>query len=419
MQIEEQGRVDFETGKLHDVARHHHPSQRREYTCFWLLLFASSIPFAIAFFVRPTATLCVVLFMAYFQVLTTIARSSGTSTSHYMRFLLSGSNPVGMTGGSSLLFGAVDAIFDFREDSAERRANPFLFWAQVVFKFVMTPIGVVLLIGEFVWDLLMLRHPRLFRIKWRELFALSEYHDLICPEKSNDVFYSDLAISRYLNDPFLYQWNRMRALVFELKQYSIDIEKGYGVAETNLFRQSDFAAYQTLKRLQTEELETRIRVHYEIRRDEFPFPASIGALLIKNARPTFHFLAMKKSHVGCAPGGLEEVIREQFNTDQPIWAIIRLLDSEPPLTLSLSDYIRQQDLNGLADAGVLERDSDFEFRFTETFHSVFSGWLDQHYVVANEEQAAEAKLSKIPDFLVYRGKTYIRNAITDSKPSIS
>jgi len=418
----ELGRVDYQTGKLQDVARRYHPSQRREYAYFWLLLIATSVPYAVAFYFRPLATGSVVLFMAYFQVLATIARSSGTSTSHYIRLLLSGSNPIGMTGGSSLLFGAVDAIFDFNEDSAERRSKPFLFWSQIAFKLVMTPIGGVLLIAEFAWDLLMLRHPRLFPIKWRELFSLAEYHDVICPEKSNDIFYADLAISRYLNDPFLYQWNRMRALVFELKQYSVDIERGYGVAETNLFHQSDIAAYQTLKRLRVEEIESAIGKHYETHRDEFPFPASIGALLIKNARPIHHYLTMKSSRtspqLGSVIQDLGEFIREHFDSDQPAWKVLRLLDSEPPFTPSLSGYIRQQDLNEMADSGILARDGDFEFRFTDAFCEAFSRWLTTHYEEATEQQASEASLAKIPDFFVYLGKTYIRTATTGTKSPI-
>ena len=206
--------MDFETGKPLEVVAKQHPSVNREYRVFYGVMLLSLLPYIATAVWFPLQVMYVVLSLAYLQVLFTLARSSGTASSHYIRFLLSGSNPIGMTSGSSLLFGAVDAIFDFREDAAERRQKPVLFWLQTLFKFFLTPIGIVLLVAEFVWDFLLMRHPRLMVMKWRELFSLAQYHDVICPEKSNDVFYADLAISRYQNDPHLYQWNRMRAMVF-------------------------------------------------------------------------------------------------------------------------------------------------------------------------------------------------------------
>ena len=215
----------------------------------------------------------------------------------------------------------------------------------------------------------------------------------------------------------------MRSLVFELKQYSNDVEQGFGVAETNLFHQSDIAAYQSLKRLRVEEIETAISEHYQDHRDEFPFPASIGAVLIKNAPPTLQYMAMRKSQTARPSGApsqtLSEMLREQFDVKQPAWKVLRLLDSEAPFTLSLSKYIPQQDLNALADCQILERDGDFEFRCTESFQEAFFGWLVSHYEEATDEQARDVELARIPDFFVYRGKTYIRTRTTDSNSPIA
>ena len=126
--------------------------------------------------------------------------------------------------------------------------------------------------------------------KWREFFSLAYYHNLVCPEKSNDIFYADMAFARSRCDPFLYQWNRMRSLVFEMQHYRIDIEQERGVAETNLFRQDEFTAYQTLKRLRVEEIENALEAHYGELPDDFPIPPKLAGRLVANARPIHHYI---------------------------------------------------------------------------------------------------------------------------------
>lgn len=407
--------MDFETGKLRGVAHRQHPSQRREYALFGSLLILTTVPYAIAMFYRPLGTGCVMLFMAYFQVLATLARSSGTSTSHYMRFTLSGSNPIGMTGGSSLLFGAVDAIFDWREDTAARKRNGPVFWLQTATKFALTPIGAVLLVAEFAWDLLMLRHPRLFVLKWNELFSLAEFHDIVCPEKSNDIFYADLAISRYCNDPYLYQWNRMRAMVFELQQYLNDVKLGLGMPESNLLLQSDIAAYQSIKRLCVEDIEAGLAAHYESHINEFPFPPTLGRELIKGARPIHHYLAMRAevSRTKIADSrspDLTHLLCDRYHTDMPAWKILRLLDEAAPFTPAISRHITQNDLIDMVDCGILLRISDFEFRFSDQFERAFTEWLNSRYLAVSIDQFEPIANALIPDFFVYQGKLFIRPA---------
>ena len=67
--------------------------------------------------------------------------SSSTDTAHHIRFLLAGSNPIGMTGGSSLMLGAVDSILDWREDQGDRHRRPLMFYLLTIYKLLMTPIG--------------------------------------------------------------------------------------------------------------------------------------------------------------------------------------------------------------------------------------------------------------------------------------
>lgn len=407
--------MEFETGKLREVALHHHASVRREYLLFWTLVAATWLPYTVAAYFYPLGTVCVMLFMAYFQVLATLARSSGTSTSHYLRFLLSGSNPIGMTGGSSLLFGAVDAIFDWQEDAASRKQNRLLFWAQTLLKFVLTPIGLILLLMEFAWDLLMLRSPRLWILKWRELFSLARYHDIICPEKSNDVFYADLAISRYQNDPYLYQWNRMRAMVFELKQYYDDAVAGVGVPESNLLLQSDIAAYQSLKRLQIEHIETAIQDHYADHLEEFPFPRHLASRLIKSARPISHYQKMR-SELSKTTAGLRygqrfgDLLRENYYEEVDIWKVLRLLDAESPFTPAISRHVTQSDLNSLCAWGILDRRSDFEFSLSHRLLTDWEGWLRTKYTVQPQQTMELVAVELIPDFFLYQGKLYVPNS---------
>ena len=404
--------MDFETGKLRIVARKRHPSVRREYLLFWTVLSTTVIPYAVVGWFFPLETACVMLCMAYFQVLATLAQSSGTATSHYMRFLLSGSNPVGMTGGSSLLFGAVDAMVDWREDSAAREKNRLWFWAQTIWKFVLTPIGVLLLLAEFAWDLLLLRHPRLWLLKWHELFSLAEYHDVICPEKSNDVFYADLAMCRYQRDPHLYQWNRMRAMVFELKQYLDDGLAGLGVPESNLLLQSDVAAYQTLKRLQIEQIEAELQNHYAEHLDQFPFPRHLAQRMIKSARPIAHYQKMRRAIVGLSHEQGETQfnlqLRERYHENVDLWKILRLLDAAAPYTPTISRHVTQSDLNSMCAWDILERQSDFEFTFTARFLADWETWLESEYMIQPGNQLGSMATELVPDFFLYQENLYVR-----------
>lgn len=403
--------MDFDTGKLSEVAQRIHPSVTREYTLLGIVLTTTLVPYAIAAYFYPVGTLCVVLFMAYFQVLITLAQSSGTATSHYMRFLLSGSNPIAMTGGSSLLFGAVDAIMDWREDRAARHQTGLLFYLQILLKFALTPIGLVLFACECSWDLLMLRHPRIWRMKWRELFSLARYHDIICPEKSNDVFYADLSLSRYQRDPHLYQWNRMRCFVFELKQCYDDQKRSRGTPESNIFLQSDIAAYQTLKRLRLEEIEKGLQSHYSEHLDEFPFPKHLAERLIRAARPLHHYQTMRhqvteKDADSAARFG--DILTQKYHPEIDVWKVLRLFDAGQPITPAVSQHVTQSDLNALCARDVLNRISDFEFELSEAILEDWTAWLDAYYVPETGATLTDRKFARVPDYFEFEGTTFVR-----------
>ena len=400
--------LDFETGKLHEVARAIRPNRKREYRLLAIVLLIASAPYVLAFLWRPLATVIVMLFLGYFQVLIAFATSTATDTAHAIRFLLAGSNPIGMTGSSSLLFGAVDSIVDWREDSLERKRSPAKFWLLCFYKVMMTPIGCLLMVCEYAWDCVLMLRPGLVRHKWNELFALADYHDLVCPEKSNDIFYADLAYARFRDDPIFYQWSRLRSMVFELEHYRIDAANGVGVPDTNLFLQSETAAYQTLKRLKLESIEAAVAAYYEENEDWFPFPKNIAERLIHNARPIDHYQRMRQTlmtqsdHQSEFDRELQELLGESKAGKFRTWLLFRWLDfDETP-----SCYLDSAAIEDLASAGVLcESDSGMEL--TEEFRSGFCSSLSRHWRIASTTEISQLRLAKIPEFLLFEGKHYV------------
>ena len=87
----------------------------------------------------------------------------------------------------------------------------------------------------------------------------------------------------------------MRAMVFELQQYKLDIEAGVGGNETNLFRVGDISAYQILKRLEIERIEQALDEHFRETPADFPIPEKLAARLVANARPLTHYLRMRQA----------------------------------------------------------------------------------------------------------------------------
>ncbi|MEZ6116163.1 MAG: hypothetical protein R3C28_06265 [Pirellulaceae bacterium] len=147
---------------------------------------------------------------------------------------------------------------------------------------------------EFAWDLILLRRSwHLIRCKWYEFFSLAQYHDIICPEKSNDIFYADMAFAKYQDKSLLSMGSPLRLMVFELQHYQTDVRQGIGVPQTNLFRQDELAAYQVLKRLQLEEIEHAVQRYFDDHIDQFPLPANLAQRLIRNAKPIAHYLRMR------------------------------------------------------------------------------------------------------------------------------
>lgn len=401
--------IDFDTGKLTAVGK---TNCRAEYALLGFVLLITVIPYVVLFWLKPLVGLGVVSTVIIFKMVAAFASSAGTGLSHHVRFLLSGSNPLGMSGGASLLLGAVDSIFDWREDAAYRRRSPLRFWWTTALKFATTPLGIVAMALEFLWDLALLRRsPRLLRCKWQEFFSLARYHSLICPEKSNDIFYADMAFARYRDNVFLYQWNRMRSMVFELQHYRMDIESGVGSAQSNLFRVGDIAAYQSLKRLEIERIENALQRHFQDHPEDFPIPAKIASRLVANARPLAQYLRMgnellARDLLPAAESAHETALRSLIPR-RLIWHVLRLLDQAPfPITGETSRHIGQQDLVQLVDAGILVSDLT-GYRFGQKFLAEFERLLETHFTVATEEQGQTALRSKVPVMIDYRGVSYL------------
>lgn len=411
--VEDLTQLDYQTGKLDAVAQRIASHRRREYRLLWAILVLTGLPVLLLGVWRPVWVLCVLLFAAYFVVLSVFAKSTSTLTSHHIRFLLAGSNPIGMTGASSLMFGAVDALIDWREDRESRRRNPIRFWALFIYKFVMTPVGLVLVVLEYAWDVCLLMRPRIVPLKWNELFSLAWYHNLICPEKSNDIFYADMAFARYCRDPHRYQWNRLRALVFELEHYRIDFESGLGVPETNVFWQDDVTAYQTLKRLRLEELERAVAEEFSRRPTMLPIPSNLGTRLIQNARPLRHYLRMRSRLTRSTMGAWEVELQKLFQLDGGAycgWHVLRLMDEEREwFSKDVSPYVTEDHLRAMVTSGILELpDPDgFQYRYAASFREALDGWLDEFCVPVSSQEAEDRAERMLPTVLQFNGVPYI------------
>ena len=402
--------LDFQTGKLDAVAKQLRPDRRREYQLLAFVLVLTLAPICGLLVYHPLLCVCLVLFAAYFQVLATFARSTSTLTSHHIRFLLAGSNPIGVTGASSLILGAVDAIVDWREDAPSRARRPFRFWATFVYKFAMTPVGLLLMFVEYAWDVLLLRRARLVMLKWRELFSLAWYHDFICPEKSNDLFYADMAWARYREDPYLYQWNRLRALVFEFEHYRIEFNSGCGVPQTNIYWQDDVTAYHTLKRLKVEAIERAVGKHFEVHPKMLPIPPKLGARLVHNARPLEQYLRTRPTLARTSLSEWERELHVVFGVKDAsfgVWHVLRLLEGpSDSITDGISRYVSSTQLTAMADQGLLELDDITlaRYRWTSTFRSEFRRLLETSFVPVPDARSFELRV--LPTQIEFEGQTY-------------
>ena len=417
--------LEFSTGTLHDVVRYQRPDRKREYRYLFGILAVTTIPYALLFALHPLVAVWIVSVVVLWKIFTTFAASMRTDTAHHIRFLLAGSNPIGMTGGSSMLLGAVDSLVDWCEDGVTRRRQPVRFWLTTVMKFLLTPLGVLMMLCEFTWDLLLLGSGReLIRHKWDEFFSLAYYHDWICPEKSNDIFYADMAVARSTSDPYYYQWNRMRAMVFELQHYRVDIHGGMGVPETNLFRQDDVTAFRTLKRLQLEQIEDALERHFGDRPKGFPVPVKIARRLVANARPIRHYLAFREELESWLSkrrpawaAALHGLIHDRLASDTTCyltWHVLCLLEQEPRrFAPDRSRYFPKETVGRLQAAGIIQQVRQLprdEFSLTDGFRCEVEALLADHFQAASEAEANRVLHSRVPTVLRYRDQWYVLQA---------
>ena len=411
--------VDFLTGKPKSDQTN---SVAVEYTILAFAVAASCVPWALIFWWNTSVGFATVPFVAFLKVAFTFFSSTRTDTAHHIRFLLAGSNPIAMTGGSSLLLGAVDSILDWREDSLARKKNAILYWLLTATKFMLTPIGLILMLAEYLWDLLLLRRGlRLIRWKWNEFFSLARYHNVICPEKSNDIFYADLAFARYRDDPHHYQWARMRSMVFELQHYKRDIQEGIGSSKTNLFRQDPISAYQILKRLELERIEQSIAHFYAENPESFIVPPNLTGRLVKAARPIGIYLRFlgelsctSESDINQQLSELATELAVVVGEGSPVapfgvWHLLRLIDvGENLQPTHSSDYLPVEWLRRLANHGFLGNSyADGRWRLSNVTERSISDFLIEHFEPSDEEQARKIMQSQQPAVLRFRGKWFV------------
>lgn len=407
--------LDFEFGKPQRGG-----NRRREFVLLGLILSVSSLPYGILLWFDWVATGTLVCFVAGFKVLATFVSSLQTDTSHHIRFLLAGSNPIGMTGASSMLLGAVDSVLDWHEDAKSRRKRPLRFAILTAVKFLLTPIGLLLMVVEICWDVLLLRRGfQMVKVKLSEFFSLANFHNVICPEKSNDIFYADMAYARYRNDPYHYQWVRMRSMVFELEHYKLDVLEGIGDPKSNLFLQDEITAYNTLKYLRIEEIEVALDLHYSEQPDSFLFPRTITRRLVRNARPIRHYLRIQKelkstscrqrSKVEDELNSIVEAMNRRILEQWPdgrsitVWELLRLLDGEP---YPSSAYLPPSFIDQLVRCGVLEtapRNRKAIFYLQTPFGEMFECFLKKHFV---EKQTVRMSTSASVRRLRYLDREY-------------
>ncbi|MCA9215644.1 MAG: hypothetical protein KDB27_21410 [Planctomycetales bacterium] len=411
--------LDFQTGKPHSNQTE---STSAEFSLLVATFVASCVPYGVLIAYNPPVGLSLIPFVATMKVLFTFFASSRTDTAHHIRFLLAGSNPIGMAGGSSLLLGAVDSIFDWQEDRATREKNPTLFWILAAAKFLLTPAGALLMAAESLWDVILLRRGlRLVRWKWHEFFSLARYHNVICPEKSNDIFYADLAFARYRNDPWHYQWARMRSMVFELQHYKIDVLDGIGVPETNLFRIGPLAAYQIIKQLRLEFIEQCLAQHYAEHPDSFVVPQKLAMRLVESARPVAMYvrfltdLNMQPSrdveqNLCSVAARISAALRETLGDgiEFTVWHLLRLLDVDGQRTSDTpSDYLPINWLQELQRLGYIECvEDDGRWRLSSQFEEGLSEFVATEFKGLSHDEAAEILKSQRPDVLQFRGRFF-------------
>jgi hypothetical protein len=414
--------LNFEFGKPTSVRNRY-----REFAVLGLIFVAACLPYFALFWFNQVIAGSVIVFAAVFKVLATFITSIKTDTAHHVRFLLSGSNPIGMTGGSSMLLGGVDALLDWNDDRAVRRKYPLRFAIVTLVKFLLTPIGLLLMFLEFAWDILLLRRGlRMVKHKWNEFFSLAQYHDIICAEKSNDIFYADMAYARYRDDPYHYQWVRMRSMVFELQHYKLDVDDGIGNPKTNLFLQDEMSAYINLKNLQIEEIESALDAHYRECPESFLFPPKLSMKLIRNARPVQHYLRIRdelrpklKARMTKFDADLHSLVDainltlRQTTTSEgsalfsiSSWQLLRLLDDEQSYN---SEYLPPELIRSLRDAGIVDRETGSAASpFPLALEQRFSEFLATHFVLAPAEKRRE-----VSAFVIRRdGELYVPANLT-------
>ena len=432
--------LDFTTGQLRDVADALSTSRRREYLWLVSATVLTSIPYALVVYRDPFIGIGAIALIAIVQVATALVHSSQTGMGHYVRFLLAGSNPLGMTGAASLMLGGVDTILDWHEDRVYRRQHPWRYLAGASYKLFATPIGLLLLVTELVWDIALGRAWRMIPCKLTEFFSIAHYHNLICPEKSHDIFYADVAYARYRGNPAFYQWNRLRSFVFELRHYQHEVEAGRGVPETNLFRQDAISAYCTLRRLKLEPIEVSLADYFSDNISQFPVPSKLAHRLIDNARPIDHYLRMLQEIDRATPdhaihggrnacqGTANSLSRDPFHcfvsnwadsvashtpaTRTLTWWLLRLLDTAPadashpedsgvPIQVDCtqSRYVDTSHCEILQQLRILEPFGQGEWRVTTTFWEALSRYVASNYRRLTTEETASEMLRPVPSVL--------------------
>ena len=190
--------------------------------------------------------------------------------------------------------------------------------------------------------------------------------------------------------------------------------KDLGAPETNVFLQSEVAAYQTLKRLELESIENAILKHHRDNEDWFPFPRNLADNLISNARPMHHYLRMRGEllshprYVCQFDEELAGLIGEQRDRKYRSWHILRLLDCKQEVVDKhrLGDYFDESVITDLISQRIVCQTKSCQLCLDDDFRDELEHLIMEHCAPIPADEVQLLRLAQVPEFFDFRGGSY-------------